>query len=390
VYSRLLESPLRLGSSFFLFGPRGTGKTTWLKERIPDAVYLDLLDGALYTDLLARPERLSDFVPPRGDRWVVVDEVQRVPSLLNEVHRLIEERKTRFALTGSSARSLRRRGTNLLAGRALTFHLHPLTCPELGADASLERSLLCGRLPAALAAADPRAFLKSYVQTYLREEVQQEGFTRNFAAFTRFLEVASYSQAAPLNVANVARECAVERKTVDGYFGILEDLLLATTLPVFTRRAKRRLAAHPKLYLFDCGVYRALRPAGPLDRPEEIEGACLESLVFQELRALNDYLGLEYDLSTWRTGTGAEVDFVLYGERGILAIEVKRTRRISDSDLSGLELFASDYPQARCVLLYGGDRREYRRGIELVPLEEGLPTLSGLLQKPAKDQSGRG
>jgi predicted AAA+ superfamily ATPase len=185
VYTRLLNRPISLGQSFFLFGPRGTGKTTWLKQRFADAIRLDLLDAAVQTELLAHPERLRDFIPERNPGWVIIDEVQRVPEVLNEVHRLIEERGIRFVLTGSSARSLRRRGTNLLAGRALTFRMHPLTARELGPDSDLAGSLLRGRLPPALAAPDPRAFLKAYVQTYLREEVQQEGLTRNMGAFSR-------------------------------------------------------------------------------------------------------------------------------------------------------------------------------------------------------------
>ena len=187
MYSRLLYEPLRLGTSFFLFGPRGTGKTTWLKEQLPGAVFLDLLDSVLYTELLAHPVRLRNFIPPRDNPWVV-----------------IEERKTRFVLTGSSARSLRRKGTNLLAERAVTFRMHSLTWRELGTDAELATSLSRGHLPAALAAPDPRAFLKSYVQAYLREEVQQEGFARSVGAFSRFLETASFSQASLLNVAEVA------------------------------------------------------------------------------------------------------------------------------------------------------------------------------------------
>ena len=265
--------------------------------------------------------------------------------------------------------------------------MYPLTTLELGATASLDRSLITGRLPPAVDAPDPRAFLKSYVQTYLREEVQQERLVRSMGSFSRFLEAASFSQGALLNVADVARECSVERKTVAGYFEILGDLLLAATLPVFNRRAKRRLAAHPKFYFFDAGVYRAVRPAGPLDQPEEIEGACLETLVYQELLALNEYLGLEYTLSYWRTAAGAEVDFVLYGQRGIVAIEVKRTRRLSSSDLDGLAQFRADYPQSRCILLAGVSRREYRNGIEVIPLEDGLSTLKDLI---ADTESPRG
>jgi predicted AAA+ superfamily ATPase len=255
MYTRLLERPLQVESSFFLFGPRGTGKTTWLKKNFPRAIYLDLLDSALYTDLLAHPERLRTLVPKGGAHAVIIDEVQRVPELLNEVHRLIESEGTRFILTGSSARALRRRGVNLLAGRALTFHMHPLTCAELGSDFSLHGSLLHGNLPLAHSAPDPQLFLKSYVQSYLREEVLQEGLTRNIGAFSRFLEAASFSQASILNVSETARECAVERKTVSGYFQVLEDLLLSVTVPVFSRKAKRRLVSHTKFYY--------CRPAGP-------------------------------------------------------------------------------------------------------------------------------
>ncbi len=379
MYARLLKHPLGLKQSFFLFGPRGTGKTTWLKEHFPEATYLDLLDSALYTELLARPERLRDIIPRKGARPVIIDEVQRVPALLNEAHRLIESDKTRFILTGSSARTLRRGGVNLLAGRALTFHMHPLTRAELGTDFDLDVSLLRGHLPLALSATDPRLFLKSYIESYLREEVLQEGLTRQIGTFSRFLEAASFSQASLLNITETARECAAERKTVSGYFQVLEDLLLSVTVPVFNRKAKRRLVSHVKFYYFDVGVYRALRPAGPLDRREEIEGACLETLVFQELRALNDYLDLGYRIHFWRTGTGTEVDFVLYGERGIVAIEVKRTRRATREDLSGLALFKADYPSARCALLFGGDRREYRNGIELIPFDEGFRTLADII-----------
>ena len=268
MYARALRRPLAARHSFFLFGPRGTGKTTWLKQRLPGALYLDLLDSGLYVDLLARPQRLGELIPPAYDGWVVLDEIQRIPMLLNEVHRLIEARRIPFAMTGSSARSLRRRGVNLLAGRAPTYRMHPLTAGELGADFDPAAALRYGHLPAVRSEPDPDAYLASYVETYLREEVLQEGLTRNLAAFSRFLEAASFSQAAPLNVAAVARDAGMERRTVANYFQVLEDLLLAWRLPPFTRRAARRLTGHPKFFLFDAGVYRRLRPRGPLDRPE--------------------------------------------------------------------------------------------------------------------------
>ena len=368
----MLEAPAAGGRSFFLFGPRGTGKTTWIKQRFPDALYLDLLDHALYLELLTRPQRLRELIPPRHDDWIVLDEVQRVPLVLNEVHRLIEIEQRRFILTGSSARSLRRRGVNLLAGRARTYHLYPLTAVEAGADFSLERALAHGQLPSVYTQPDPDRYLASYVESYLRQEIIEEGRTRNLAAFSRFLESASFSQAGILNVAEVAREVGVDRKTAAGYFDLLEDLLIAARVPIFTRRAKRRMTTHPKFFLFDAGVYRTIRPTGPLDSPEEIDGAALETLVFQELRAYIAYRSLDLELFTWRTGAGVEVDFVAYGGDGLFAMEVKRSRRIRRGDLQGLTQFKADYPMARCVLLFGGDRREHRDGIELLPVAEAL------------------
>ncbi len=376
MFPRTLQPP---SQSFFLFGPRGTGKSTWAKDRFRDAIYLDLLDSAFYTELLAAPERLAHRIPPAHRDWVVIDEVQKLPQLLDEVHRLIESRRLRFALTGSSARKLKRTGINLLAGRALTLALHPLTCAELGRAFDIRHSLRYGNLPATYAEDNPQAFLKSYVHTYLREEVQQEGLTRNLGAFARFLEAASFSQAAVLSVAAVARDCHVERKVVEDYFTILEDLLLAVRVPVFSRKAKRRLTTHRKFYLFDVGGFRAVRPRGPLDAVEEIEGPAIESLVFQEVRAVNDNLGLQYGLHCWHTAGGEEVDIVLYGERGIRAIEVKRSSRIRADDLRGLRAFLDDYPMARAWLVYTGTRRYHEGAIEIVPLPTFLTELGDLL-----------
>lgn len=368
------------GKSFFLFGPRGTGKSTWVKTTFPGALYLDLLEAGKFTSLTADPQRLNDLIPPGFADWVIIDEIQKIPPLLDEVHRLIENRGLRFVLTGSSARKLRRGGVNLLAGRALTREMHPLTAGELGIDFNLERSWRFGHLPAVFSEPDPDAFLKSYVQTYMREEVIQEGLTRNIGAFARFLEAASFSQAGVLNVTEVARECAVERKVVEGYFQILEDILLAVRLPVFSRRVKRRLVSHPKFYFFDAGVFRALRPRGPLDLPEESEGAALETLVLQELRAVNAALDLGYTIYYWRTASGLEVDFVLYGEAGLLAIEVKRSTRPRKDDGRGLTAFLTDYPQARCFVLHRGRERSFADGITWLPVDQALRELPALLE----------
>ncbi|MFQ5503674.1 MAG: ATP-binding protein [Planctomycetota bacterium] len=377
MFSRMLKPPR--DKSFFLFGPRGTGKSWWVQATYPAAVYLDLLESELYARLLAAPGRLESYIPAGHQGRVVIDEVQKVPALLDEVHRLIESRGLKFVLTGSSARKLRRKGVNLLAGRALTHYLFPMTIQELGEAFSLEHALDFGCLPSVFSESDPRAYLSSYVSTYLREEVQQEGLTRDLGAFTRFLEAATFSQGSILNVSAVARECSVGRKVVEDYFGILDDLLLATRVPVFTKKARRKTVAHPKFYFYDTGVFRLLRPAGPLDAPEEIEGVALESLLFQELRALNAYGSLGYRIHYWRTRSGHEVDFVLYGPRGIRAIEIKRGERIRAADLRGLSAFLADYPMARALLLHGGSRRMVEGGVELVPLEEGLRALPDYL-----------
>ncbi len=380
MYSRILRYPLSLQSSFFLFGPRGTGKTTWLRTNCPLSPFINLLDSTFYSDLLARPARLGNLIPPNCREWIIIDEIQRIPELLNEVHRLIEEKKYRFIMTGSSARSLRRGGVNLLAGRAYTFYLYPLTTVELTDDFSINRSFEFGHLPSIYSEEkDPKLYLDSYVQTYLREEVLQEGVTRNLGGFSRFLEAASFSQASVLNITDVARECGLERRTVSNYFQIVEDLLIAVRVPVFTKRAKRRLISHSKFYFIDAGIFRTIRPTGPLDRPEEIAGAALETLCFQELCAVIDYYRLEYSLFFWRTSSGSEVDFVLYGPRGIVAIEVKHTDKIFPRDLKHLNLFKSDYPEAKRYLFYMGNHREYYDDIEVIPVAEALTRLSDLL-----------
>jgi uncharacterized protein len=378
MYPRLFKGP-RAKKSFFLFGPRGTGKTQWVQSAFPEALYLDLLGGKLAIDLQARPGMLEDLITAGADQPVILDEVQRAPELLNEVHRLIEAQHIQFILTGSSARALRRRGVNLLAGRALTYRMHPLTAAELKSDFSLDHALTWGHLPATFSEPLRDEYLQAYVANYLREEVQQEGLVRSMAVFSRFLETASFSQASLLNMANIAREVGVDRKTVAGYFQILEDLLLATIIPVFTKRAQRKLVSHHKFYFFDAGVYRTIRPMGPYDRLDEAEGAALETLVYQELSALNDYLQLGYSLYFWRTGSGLEVDFVLYGKRGVMAIEVKRTAKIQSDELKGLRAFAQDYPEAKLYLFYCGDRRLNLNGVQAIPIQEAIVALPSLL-----------
>ncbi|MGE3954626.1 MAG: ATP-binding protein [Parachlamydiales bacterium] len=379
MYQRHLTPPPK--QSFFLFGPRGTGKTWWVRTAFPDALYFDLLQSSLQNRLTTEPDRLEAMIPDDYSGWVIIDEVQKVPALLNEVHRLIEGKGIKFILTGSSARTLRKKGTNLLAGRAIMCKMHPLTAAELGRDFDLNHSLMWGHLPAVQESSNPAAYLNSYVNSYLREEVLQEGLTRDLGAYSRFLETASFCQGQVLNMSQIAREAAIPRKTVEGYFELTEDLLLARRLPVFTRRAKRRLTAHPKFYFFDIGVYKILRPRGPLDIEAEINGVALESLVLQELEATNDQFDLGYRIYYWRTVHGAEVDFVLYGPSGLHAVEVKHSKVVSPHDLRGLKAFGADYPETKLTLLYRGRQEEYHGPIRCLPVENALPQLKTLLDR---------
>jgi predicted AAA+ superfamily ATPase len=363
--------------SFFLFGPRGTGKTTYLAEAFPHALRIDLLSPATHRAFLARPERLEDLVAEhRGGAPVVVDEVQKAPQLLEVVHRLMDaDPKRVFVMTGSSARKLRRGGVDMLAGRAVPASLHPFMAAELGDRFSLEDSLRLGMVPLVLGAQDPAATLAAYVSVYLKEEVTAEGIVRNTGDFARFLEAISFSHASVLNTAEVARECQVGRKTVEGYVGILEDLLLGFRVPVFSRRAKRTLISHAKFYYFDCGVFRSVRPAGPLDRPGEAEGAAVEGLVAQHLKAWAAYRQDRERVHFWRTKSGMEVDFVVYGGDTFAAVEVKNARKVDRVDTRSLREFASDYPEAKTCLVYRGAERIRVAGVPCVPCAKFLAEL---------------
>ncbi len=370
---RFLQLPER---SVFVFGPRGTGKMTWLRAQLPEALFVNLLRPEVHRAMSARPERLRELVLGNPDRRdVVVDEVQRVPELLHVVHDLLEtDGAPRFVLTGSSARKLRRGGVDLLAGRAVLRTLHPFMAAELPSF-DLDRSLDHGLLPLVVTSKEPEDVLTSYASLYLEQEVQAEGLVRNLGSFARFLEVASFSHGSVLNVSNVSRESEVSRKTVEAFLGVVEDLLLAFRVPVFTRRAKRGTASHPKFYLFDAGVFRSLRPGGPLDRPAEISGAALEGLVAQHLRAWAAYTSADFELAYWRTRSGVEVDFVVYGAHGFWAIEVTNSRTVRPADVRALISFGEDYPESERLLLYRGAQRVLLRGIRCVPVDEFLVQL---------------
>lgn len=360
--------------SFFLFGARGTGKSTLLRSLWKDALWIDLLQPDAFRSYSARPERLRELVEGHPEaKVVVIDEIQKVPELLSMVHALIEKNKSlQFVLTGSSARKLKRSGVDLLAGRVLKKTLHPFTAGELKHDFDLGKALKIGLVPLVIMAEDPESVLKAYAGLYVREEVQAEGLVRNIGGFTRFLEAVSFSHASVLNISNVARECEIERKVVEGYVSILEDLLLSYRIPVFTKKAKRATVAHSKFFFFDSGVFRSLRPAGPLDRPEEITGAALEGLVAQHFIAWIAYQDNGSTLYYWRTRSGVEVDFVLYGKDCFWAVEVKNTARIRPEDLASLSVFRDEYPQSEAFFLYRGKERLKKNGILCLPSEEFL------------------
>lgn len=368
---RFFEAP---NKSFFLFGPRGTGKSTWIKSHYPTALVIDLLEPDTYRNFRAYPERLQEFVlAEKSTKIFIIDEAQKAPDLLSVVHLLIEQKKGwQFILTGSSARKLKREGVDLLAGRAILKHMHPFMAAELKKNFSLAKALAVGMLPLIYDSKTPEQDLKTYVALYMKEEVQMEGLVRNIEQFARFLEAISFSQASVLNCNNVARDCGVSSKTVDNYIGMLEDLLLAFTLPVFSKKAKRHLIAHSKFYYFDAGVYQTIRPKGPLDYPEEIGGLALETLIAQHLRAWLDYSNKQGQLYFWRTKSGLEVDFIVYGEIGFYAIEVKNSQKIKPEDLRSLNEFQKDYEQCQCLILYRGKEKLKKGNILCIPVSDFL------------------
>ncbi len=375
-YRRLLAVPR---GSFFLFGVRGVGKSTWTRAAFPGAHVVDLLDESRYQQLLAAPGLLADELRaiPR-DRVVVIDEVQRVPALLNEVHHAIETERRRFALLGSSARRLKTADTNLLAGRAVVRTMYPLVPAELGPDFALDRVLRFGSIPLVWGADDPRAVLEAYVTLYVREEVRAEALVRNLPAFLRFLPVAALLHGQVINVAGLAREAATARKTVEGYLGILQDTLLATLLPAFEPRLRVRERQHPKLFWVDPGIVRAVRrDLGAVGAEER--GALFEGWVLTVLRAHQQRGELYDEISYWAPAEArrTEVDFVLRRGRDHLAIEVKTAARFATDQLAGLRAIAELPRLGRRVLVYLGDRAlRTEDGIEVWPLARFLRAIA--------------
>ncbi len=375
-YSRMLTPPK---GSFFLFGVRGAGKSTWIRSTFRGAHVVDLLDEARYHELVANPGLLAlELGAHPATQVVVIDEVQRVPALLNEVHRSIEQGRRRFVLLGSSARRLKTSGTNLLAGRAVLRTMFPLVPAELGGDFDLSRVLRFGSIPLIWNAADPRAALEAYVQLYVREEIRAEAAVRNLPAFLRFLPVAALFHGQALNISNIARDAAAARTTVEGYVGILEDTLLATLLPAFEARLRTRERRHPKLYWVDPGLVRAAKRQLDAVSAEE-RGPLFEGWVFTVLRAHNEVSRIFDDISYWAPAQArhTEVDFLLRRGRELLALEVKTAARFAPALLSGLKAIGELPRVARRVLVYLGDRRlRTEDGIEVWPLDAFLQAVA--------------
>jgi predicted AAA+ superfamily ATPase len=365
--------------SFFLFGARGVGKSTWARETFPGARRFDLLDEGLFQSFLADPALFgAELRTLEPDSWVVVDEVQRIPGLLNEVHRAIEELGLRFALLGSSARKLKTAGTNLLAGRALWRTMYPFVPQELGAAFNLESTLQFGSIPLVVASEDRAATLAAYVQLYLREEIRGEALVRNLPGFIRFLPIAALAHGQVVNVAGIARDSGTARSTVQGYLEILEDTLLAWRLAAFETRLRVRERKHPKLYWLDPGLVRAVKKQLGAVSSEEA-GSLFEGWIHTLLLAYGDTGPLFDEIAYWAPAEtrSVEVDFLLQRGGEHLALEVKAGARFTPAWLSGLTAIG-DLPRlARRLLVYTGTR-ELRtpEGIEIWPLDKLLTTLA--------------
>jgi predicted AAA+ superfamily ATPase len=370
VFARNLRLPRPGTETFFLWGPRQTGKSTLLKETYGDGRWVDLLKAEEFRRYVARPELLRQELEaeaPAPRQQIVIDEIQKVPALLDEVHWLIENRGLHFALCGSSARKVKRGAANLLGGRAMRYELHGLSASELGPDFDLDRMLNHGYLPRIYETSRPRRLLDAYVADYLKEEVAAEGLVRNLPTFSDFLDVAALSDGEIVNFSNIARECGVSSHTTKSHFQILEDTLLGRWLPAYRKRPKRRVIRAPKFYFVDVGVVNRLAKRGDLLPGSELYGKAFENWVFHELSAFASYRDFDGGLSYWRLASGIEVDFVLGDMR--VAIEAKSGSRITADHLRGLRSLTDDHPRvARRIVVCREPRpRRTDDGIEIVP-----------------------
>ena len=373
MFHRKLPLPPPGEETFFLWGPRQTGKSTLLKARYPEARWLDLLKADEFRRYSDNPELLRQEIildgPPPGNQ-IVIDEVQKIPALLDEVHWLIENSGVKFALCGSSARKVRYGAANLLGGRALRFELHGLTAAELGDAFDLTQVLNHGYLPRMVEVARPTRRLDAYIADYLKEEIAAEGLVRNLPVFSGFLAAAALTDGEIVNFSNVAADCGVSSHTAKSHFEILEDTLLGRWLPAYRKRRKRRLVTAPKFYFADVGIVNRLAKRGALAPGSELYGKAFENWVFHELTAYLAYREIDADLAYWRLAGGTEVDFVL-GDMA-LAIEAKASEKIVARHLKGLRSLAREHPNVgrRVVVCLEPRPRRTEEGIDVLPAED--------------------
>jgi len=381
ILPRVLSLKLPRRQSAFLWGARKTGKSTYLKQRFPDSVVFDLLDTDLFLSLSKTPSLLAEKLAATDEKRlrspIILDEVQKIPQLLDEVHRLIENRGLSFILCGSSARKLKRGHANLLGGRAWRYEMLPLVSAEVK-EMNLLQALNHGLIPVHYLQSDSDCAksLKAYVRDYLKEEVFDEGLTRNLPAFSRFFDAAAYSHGELVNFTNVGRDCGVDSKTVKEYYQILSDTLLGTLLEPFKKRQNRQVIGKaPKFYLFDVGVAGDLVKRRLLDEKGEAFGRAFEHLVFMELTAYRSYSGKDFPIHFWRTKSGLEVDFVL-GD-GEIAVEVKGTSRVDGAELKALHAFKEEY-SPRKTFVVSNERAPRNVGpIHIVPWRDFFAALWG-------------
>ncbi len=378
MFTRSLQLPEPGTETFFLWGPRQVGKSTLLKERYRDARWVDLLKSEEYRRYLTRPEYLREELEADGweyGRQIVIDEIQKVPRLLDEVHWLMENRGFHFALCGSSARKVRRRSVNMLGGRAVRYELRGLVSAELGDAFELDRILNHGYTPRMYESQRPRRLQNAYVSDYLKQEIAEEGLVRNLPAFSDFLDAAALSDGERVNFSNISRECGVSDKAVKGYFEILEDTLLGRWLSAYRRRRKRRVAVAPKFYFADVGVVNSLARRRRLTAGTELYGKAFENWVYHELSSAISYREIDLDLSFWRLPSGIEVDFIV-GDI-ILAVEAKSSSKITRNHLKGLRTLINEHPEVerRVVVCLEPRARRTADGIEIVPAKRFVDAL---------------
>jgi len=376
-FTRRLRIELPRGQSTFLWGPRKTGKTTYLRSAFPDSLRYDLLDTDLLLELTKRPALLRERIAAAGARArrrpIIIDEVQKVPSLMDEVHGLIENRGLRFILCGSSARKLKRGRANLLGGRAWRHEMHPLVSAEVK-SLDLLTALNRGMIPSHYRDARYERSLQAYVRDYLKEEIFDEGLARNMPAFSRFLDAVGYTHGELTNYANIARDCGVDAKTVKGYYQILADTLLGAMIEPYKRRQERRVISKAgKFYLFDVGVAGALTKRRLTEERGEPFGRAFEHFILMEILAHRSYEHLDYDVNFWRTKSGLEVDFVL--ARGEVAIEVKGTRRVDQPEFRSLKAFSEEHRPRQAIMVCNERVSRDHEGIRVLPWREFLESL---------------